>query len=358
MKSKLYLLLLPFIYFSISANIISTEHSLYQAYQKYFPIGCAISPESDLLNNEKKYFIAKHYNSVTAENQMKLRFIHPKEFLYNWDPADKIVAFAISKNMKVRGHTLVWHQNLPEWLIKDGDNIASKELLFRRLDEHIKTVVGHFKTSVYCWDVVNEAISDKPNEIFRANDTLFAIAGEDYVDMSFRMAHKYNPAAKLFYNDYRFSSPEKRKKIFNLLKKLKDRGVPIDGVGFQCHLVPNEVTESYMQETIDMFSQLGLEIQITELDVSVYNYRNKLHPDSKIEDDEYSESRKSIQEEMYKMLFRVFRKNKDKITGVTFWGSADSRKSFRTNRIGKMDYPFLFDEFLNPKKAFFTVTSF
>lgn len=339
-------------------DIDNGVNSFYKSYRLYFPIGTAISPEADLSSIEKMNFIVQNYNSVTPENQMKIRSIHPKEKVYNWKGADQIVAFARKNKMKIRGHTLIWQQNVPEWLVMNGDKFADKELLLNRMKEHIEAVVQRYKNDVYCWDVVNEAISDKSGEIFRAKDSLYQIAGEEYIDKAFIYARKSNPNAKLFYNDYRFSNPEKRNKIFELLKRLKEKGIPIDGVGMQSHYTPNEVTEQYLQETIDMFSSLGLEIQVTELDVSVYNYRDKGSQDLRKEDDILTPEREKKQADFYEMLFKVYRRNKGKITGVTFWGSADARKNYRTNKIGKMDYPFMFDEFLQPKKIFYSITNF
>lgn len=332
--------------------------SLYKAYSGFFPIGAAINPEVDFESPERKEFIIKQYNSVTPENQMKMRFIHPGENHWNWEPADKIVGFARTNHMRIRGHTLVWQQKMPKWFIMNGNSICTKEILYKRMKTHIDAVMGRYKKDVYCWDVVNEAISDSPAEVFRNKDTLYQIAGEEYVEMAFRFAREADSFAKLYYNDYRFSDPVKRKKIFELLKKLVDKGVPIDGVGMQSHYVPGEVTREYLQETIDMFAAIGLEIQITELDVSVYDYRNKNGPDVNKEDDVYTEQRMKVQSDMYKMLFEVYRKNKDKVTGVTFWGTSDMRNNYRTRRIGKMDYPFLFDEALKSKKVCRTIIEF
>jgi endo-1,4-beta-xylanase len=126
----------------------------------------------------------------------------------------------------------------------------------------------------------------------------------------------------------------------------------------QSHYTPNEVTREYLQETIDMFAGLGLEVQVTELDISVYNYRDKKGMEANKADDAYTDTRKKSQEEFYTMLFEVYRKNKSKITGVTFWGSSDMRKNYRTNRIGKMDYPFVFDEFMKPKPVYYKLVNF
>jgi endo-1,4-beta-xylanase len=332
--------------------------SLCRTYKDYFSIGTAINPDVDLASADRMAFIAFQYNSVTPENQMKPRQIHPSEKIYNWAPADRIVDFAAQHRMKVRGHTLVWQQNVPTWMVMQDGKIADKEYLFNKMKAHIQTVMSRYKKDVYCWDVVNEAISDKQDEIFRAKDTLYAIGGEEYVEMAFRFARQADAKAKLYYNDYRFSDPVKRKKIYELLKRLKEKGTPIDGVGFQSHYVPDEISESYLQETIDMFASLGLSIQITELDVSVYNYREKSNGDRNTEDDAYTDERRKKQSDMYSMLFRVYRRNKDKVSGVTFWGSSDMRTNYRTRRIGKMDYPFLFDENMKAKPTLRDVVQF
>jgi endo-1,4-beta-xylanase len=335
--------------------------SLCKAYEPYFPIGAAINPNMDLKTEERRSFAAYHYNSVTAENQFKPRFLQPKEGVWKWDPADSVANFARKNKMKIRGHALVWYQSTPEWMVKDGDKPASKELLLKRMKTHIETVVKRYKKDVYCWDVVNESISedsDKPDEIYRPTDPLFQILGEEYVAQAFIMARAADPQAKLYYNDFRFSDPVKRKKIYDLLKRMLDRGVPIDGVGFQTHLIPDEETEEYLQESIDMFSGLGLKVQITELDVSVYKFRDPKHPDANKADDAYTDLRQQKQADMFDMVMRVCRRNAGKVTGVTFWGTSDARRNYRTVRIGKMDYPFLFDEFMKPKPVFDRIVNF
>ena len=371
MKKNILILLYSFVLVAIYScspkTIVSDKTtitpqvpSFYKAYEKYFPIGAAINPSMDLTSEARRTFAAYHYNSVTAENQFKPRFLQPKEGQWKWAPADSVADFARANKMKIRGHALVWYQSTPQWMVLDGDKPASKELLLKRMKTHIETVMNRYKNDVYCWDVVNESISENSlsDSIFRPSDPLFQILGEEYVAQAFIMARAADPKAQLFYNDFRFSDPVKRKKIYDLLKRLLDRGVPIDGVGFQTHLIPDEETETYLQESIDMFSKLGLKIQITELDISVYKFRDPKHPDANKADDAYTDARKQKQSDMFEMVMRVCRRNAGKVTGVTFWGTSDARRNYRTIRIGKMDYPFLFDEFMKPKPAFFRVVNF
>jgi len=358
MKSTLLITTMMFMHLYPAGLRIQEPEPLYKKYSSYFPIGAAINPAVDLATQERKDFIRSQYNSVTPENQMKMKQIHPREHVWNWEPADKIVRFARENHMKVRGHALVWYQNMPEWMLNHNGKPVTRDILFQKIREHIRGMIGRYGAHVYCWDVVNEAISDSPKEVYRPKDSLYAIAGEDYVEMAFRFAREADPGAKLFYNDYRFSDPIKRKKIYDLLKRLLEKGTPIDGVGMQSHYTPGEVTREYLQETIDMFSGLGLKIQVTELDVSVYNYRDKKSMDADKTDEKYTPERAARQEAMYRMLFEVYRANKEKISGVTFWGTSDMRNNFRQNRIGKMDYPFVFDENMEPKKVYYTITQF
>lgn len=332
--------------------------SLCKAYDSYFPIGAALSPKLDFSSEERKEWIPEHFNSLTPENQLKPKFIHPKEEIWNWEPADEIIAYAVSNDMKVRGHTLMWYQSTPEWMVKDGESLASKDLLLERMQHHIETVMTKYKNYIYCWDVVNEAISNNDSEVFRPDDPLYQILGEDYIAEAFKIAHEVDPNCQLYYNDYRFSDPVKRQKIYELMKRMKEKGVPIDGIGFQFHLVPDEITEEYFQETIDLFSGLGLKIQITELEISVYNYRTPKHPDKDINDDAYTPQRIQKQAEMYDMVMRVCRENKKVVEAVTLWATGDSRDNFRTKLLKKMDYPFLFDEYMKPKPFINSIINF
>ena len=328
-------------------------------YKSYFPIGVAVSPYS--LKSDEAALIKINFNSLTPENVMKMEVIHPKENVYNWRFADSIVAFAKRNNMKVRGHTLIWHNQTPDWIFKDvktGKQVT-KEVLLQRIKEHITQVVSHFKGSVYAWDVVNEAISDNPKEFYR-NSKYLEICGEEFIFKAFQWAHEADPAAVLFYNDYNEISTTKRAKIITLLSKLKAAGIPINAVGLQSHWAIDQPSKEQLKATLDDFSKLGLKIQITELDMSVYpkehQARERRAEDS---DTSFSAEREEKQIEQYKMCFKLFRKYKDFITGVTFWNVSD-RNSWLDNFPVKnrKDYPLLFDKNLAPKKVYWEVVKF
>jgi endo-1,4-beta-xylanase len=337
---------------------IDSSKGLKDYYKDYFSIGVAVSPRS--LKTEEAGLVLTQFSSITAENAMKMGPIHPKENAYNWAGADSIVAFAKRNNLKMRGHTLCWHSQSPPWFFKDAaGQPVTKEVLLQRLKDHITTVVKRYKGAIYAWDVVNEVISDQPGEYFRDSE-FYKICGEDFVAKAFEWAHEADPEALLFYNDYNETDPVKREKIFKLVKGLKDTGVPIHGIGLQGHWAINEPSEKQLDSTISRFAELGLTIQITELDISVYpkehNARERKAGDY---DTIFIAAKENKQTEMYERCFRLFRKYKDAISGVTFWNISD-RHSWLDNFPvrGRKDYPLLFDKHLKPKKAYGAVIKF
>jgi endo-1,4-beta-xylanase len=321
-------------------------------YKDYFDIGVAVSPRA--LKTDEATLILAQFNSLTAENAMKMGPIHPEELKYDWKGGDSIAAFAKRHNLKLRGHVLTWHTQAPKWFFTDSaGRLIGKELLFQRMKEHINTVVSRYKGTIYAWDVVNEVISDDPNEFYRNSD-FYKIAGEEYIAKAFQYAHEADPEALLFYNDYNEINPSKREKIFQLIKKLRDNGVPVHGLGLQGHWALNEPSYRQLDSTLKRFSELGIPLQITELDISVYPKEHSAR-DRKASDYDtvFTEVKEKKQIEVYKMCFELFRKYKDHITSVTFWNISD-RHSWLDNFpvTGRKDYPLLFDKDLKPKKAF------
>ncbi len=337
---------------------IDSSKGLKDYFKKYFTIGVAVSPRS-LKTPDEAALILRNFGSMTPENAMKMGPIHPRENEYFWKDADSIMAFAQANHLKVRGHNLCWHNQAPRWIFTNaaGDTVT-KEVLLQRLKDHITTVVNRYKGQIYAWDVVNEAISDRPGEYLR-NSAWYRICGEDFIAKAFEYAHAADPDAILFYNDYNEINPEKREKMYRLVKSLKDAGVPIGGVGLQGHWAINEPTEEELTNTIKKFADLGVKIQVTELDISVYNKEHNAR-ERKPEDNinEFTPEREAAQIEMYKRCFTVFEKYKKVLTGVTFWNVSD-RSSWLDNFPvrGRKDYPLLFDKNLQPKKAFWEVVN-
>jgi endo-1,4-beta-xylanase len=341
-----------------AANTDQVQKGLKDYYKKYFPIGVAVSPRA--LKSDEAGLILREFASMTPENAMKMGPIHPRENEYNWRDADSIAAFAQRNNLKLRGHTLCWHTQAPSWFFTNakGDTVT-KEVLLQRLKEHITTVANRYKGTIYAWDVVNEVISDKDEEFYRPS-MFYKICGEDFIAKAFEYAHEADPNALLFYNDYNEISAVKRGKIITMVKKLKAAGVPIHGVGLQGHWAVNEPSEAQLDSTLKEFSQLGLALQITELDISVYpkehNARERRPEDAFTE---FSAEKEQLQMEKYKMCFKLFRKYKKHITGVTFWNISDKGSWLDNFPVrGRKDYPLLFDKELKPKKAYWEVVKF
>ena len=336
----------------------STSKGLKYYYRNLFPIGVAVSPWA--LKGDEANLIRSEFNSVTAENAMKMGPIHPTENEFAWAHADSIVAFAERNKMKIRGHTLCWHNQVPRWIFTDakGDTV-SKEVLLSRLKNHIQSVVSRYKGKIYAWDVVNEVISDKPGEFYRPSPW-FKICGEDFIAKAFEFAHQADPSAKLFYNDYNEIDPVKRGKIIKMINTLKSAGVPIHGIGLQGHWAINEPSYSQLEQTLEQFSHTGLALQITELDISVYPKEHSARAKKPGDNDtSFSPAKEQAQVDIYKMCFKLFRKYRSTITGVTFWNVSD-RASWLDNFPvqNRKDYPLLFDKNLKHKRAYDAVIDF
>jgi endo-1,4-beta-xylanase len=356
MKKTFYFLsiLILFIHCSVvkTTSKGNTALGLKDYYKNYFDIGVAVS--ALVLKDKNASLILKEFSSLTAENSMKMGPIHPTENVYNWKDADSIITFANKHLLKIRGHNLCWHQQTPKWFFIDSlGKQVTKEVLLLRLKKHIFEVVGRYKGKVYAWDVVNEAISDAPNEYLR-NSIWYQIAGDEYISKAFEYAHEADPAALLFYNDYNEISAIKRAKMIRLVKDLKLQGVPINGVGLQAHWAINEPSYAQLDSTLSDFSQLGLILQITELDLSVYPKEHVARERQNIDTaTTFSHEKEMKQAEVYKNCFELFRKYKQYISSVTFWNITDEHSwldNFPVNN--RKDYPLLFDTNNKRKHAY------
>jgi endo-1,4-beta-xylanase len=325
-------------------------------YGDYFLMGVAVTPRS--LRGADSALILQHFNSLTAENAMKMGPIHPRADQYNWRDADAIVAFATQHGLRMRGHTLCWHTQVPDWIFKEqnGDTVT-KAVLLQRLKDHITEVVTRYKDKIYAWDVVNEVIDDN-DTIFYRNTAWYRICGDEFIRRAFESAHAADPKALLFYNDYNTENPKKREKILQLVKKLQAEGVPIHGVGLQGHWSISHPPKEEMEKSVRLFAATGLQVQITELDVSVYSGRQggQIIRGQTESAAMFTPEMETLQREKYKAAFEVFRKYRKEITGVTFWNVTD-RYSWLDNR-GRKNFPLLFDQQHQPKKAYYDVINF
>lgn len=318
---------------------------LKDVYKDYFMIGAAVGADS--LDSHKE-LILKHFNSITCENAMKFGIIHPKRDEYSFEDADKIYGFARSNGIAVRGHNFVWHREIPGWLFENTD----RERLLSDLDGHVKVLAERYP-DIYCWDVINEGIDDGEEVLLRKTPWLETV-GEDYFERSFETAGKYLKGKTLFYNDYNEFNPIKRDKYINLVKRLGDLGIPVSGVGLQCHLGLNHAVDfDEIKIGIEKYAELGMKIHITELDVSLYPYEDK-EPHTKPTFDEYKK-----QAEIYRKAFGIFREYKNEIEAVTLWGVSDDVSWLNDFPVkGRKNGGLLFDEEQRAKECFYAVCDF
>src|SRR5579885_1607906 len=222
-------------------------------------IGVAI--EANLLGNNAYTTIAQtQFDGVTPGNEMKWETTEPSQGVFNFGPADTIVSFAQSHTMKIRGHTLVWHNQLPGWV----SGINNSGALLSALNNHITTEVTHFAGKIWYWDVVNEAFNEDGT---RRSDVFQNVIGNSYIEDAFRTARSADPNAKLCYNDFNIEdmNSAKSQAVFAMVSDFKTRGVPIDCVGFQSHFIVGQVPADF-QATLQKFANLGVDVQVTELD--------------------------------------------------------------------------------------------
>jgi endo-1,4-beta-xylanase len=354
-------ILLAAAFLTVPGLPVEPSKGLKDYYHDYFPIGVAVSIRS--ITSPDTALIIREFNSLTPENTMKMGPIHPEEGRYYWKDADAIVDFATAHGMRIRGHNLCWHEQTPGWLFKDaaGDTVT-KEVLLKRLKDHITTVVSRYKGRIYAWDVVNEAVADGDTDdttkILR-NSPWFRICGDEFIAKAFEYAHAADPNAQLFYNDYNTERPEKRERVYRLLRQLVTAGVPITGVGIQAHWSIFEPSAADLKASIDRFASLGLKVQITELDISIYPWEKNRRPRRPGESDAYTPEIQQRQAEQYSSVFSAFRKYKGTINGVTFWNVTDKHTWLDQYPVpGRKNYPLLFDTAGQPKKAYWEVVKF
>ena len=350
-------------------------------FKKDFLIGVAVARRSI---NEDSALIIKEFNSVTAENDMKVGVLHPAENTWNWKNADDIVAFAERHKLGIRGHNLLWHTQDAKWMYTGTDGKpASKELVLQRLKDHIFTVMNRYKGKMYAWDVVNEAVDDSQDStiIYRTNSPWWNLfKSPEFIEAAFRYAHEADPKAKLYYNDYNSERPAKREKIFKLLKNLKDKGVPIDGVGFQAHWKLNDPTPEQLRTALDQVISLGLDVQFTELDITVRLPQPRpagapaggppvaATPPA---DPGFTPELEAKQIAQYKMTFDIMKQYRKHISSVTFWnvtdksswldgrggGLAGGASATQGPRVVLKAFPLLFDVNGQRKKVYWAVVN-
>ncbi len=338
--------------------------ALKEVYKDQFSVGVAATVSE--IAEYRQGLITEQFNSITPGNELKPdavldRMTSISDKKYDDNPAVKfdrvkpILDFAKDNGLKLRGHTLVWHSQTPKWFFTEGYSEASdapfvsKELMLKRMENYIKQVIEYTDTNypgvIYAWDVVNEAINPGDGEEggYRSRDSYwYQVIGPEFIEKAFEYTRKYaKPEVKLFYNDYNTEDSARMLAILELAKGLKAKGL-IDGIGLQTHIQVDSPSLIDFEASIRKYGELGLEIQITELDMGM---------------NENTEEAYLKQAKRYKRLFTIF-KNLDEtgaanITNVTFWGLSDDISWL--SKPGQPSYPLLFDQYLLQKPAFWGV---
>jgi len=319
---------------SLSGSTQPVNTLRYLGQKRGISIGTAVAIKPFRENSTYRNILAREFNMLTPENEMKFEVVHPERDRYDFTPADALVTFAKDNEMKVRGHTLVWHLQLAEWLTKAK---WTREELMTILRQHIETVVGHYRGQLLAWDVVNEAIADDAE--LRESIWLKGI-GSDYIEMAFRWAHAVDPQARLFYNDYGGEGLGKKSDaIYALVRDLRQRDVPIQGVGFQMHVsIDRPPQPEDVAANIQRLGELGLEVHITEMDVSIHGSKGT------------RQEKLAAQANLYRDMLQACLNASNCKVFVT-WGLTDHH-SWIPKYYGHPDSPLIFDESFRPKPAY------
>ena len=331
----IFLLIISPIVLAISFNINNeAEKGLrFLANENNILFGTSVAYNPLLMDRKYKDTVVNEFNTITIENSMKFSYIHPEIETYDFKKSDEIVQFALNNNLKIRGHTLVWHKQLPNWITKEK---YSEDELKRILRGHIQTIVSHYKGKFYALDVVNEAFNEDGS--LRENIWLKGI-GPEYLELAFKWAHDADPDVPLFYNDYGNEvENDKSNAIYNMFKKLREKGVPITGIGFQMHTsIEHTLDYKAIEKNINRFNKLGLEVQITELDVKI--------PEAQKSKEESYFKQAEIYSKMLKMCLGI-----NGCTAFTIWGVTDKYTWLEKDNTNYK--PLLFDENYRKKPSY------
>ncbi|KAF5344421.1 hypothetical protein D9758_015476 [Tetrapyrgos nigripes] len=280
---------------------------------------------------DKKYtqLARTQFSIFTPEDEMKWGEIEPVQNVFDFTRADEIVNFAESVGAKIRGHNFLWETHLPPWV---NESLSATEI-DRPLKHHITTIMQHYKGRVYAWDVVNEPISDDPNATFR-DDIWTHKLGQESVAKALTYAREADPVPKLYINDYNIEGINaKSNSLYEVVKSLKQDGIPLDAIGFQSHITLGQVPSS-MQENLQRFVDLDLDVAITELDINLLGPAN--------------ETALAQQAEDYHSVVSTCMEI-ERCVSVTVWGISDDHSWIPNGEV------LPWDGNKNPKPAFFAI---
>ena len=345
--------------------------SLRAAYADAFRIGTAVNHA--IVSGEDaatQALVPVHFNALTAENVMKVEELQPSPGVWNFAPADAFVDYGERHGMHLIGHTLVWHNQTPDWFFRDDAGAPlDRDAMVLRLRDYIATVAGRYAGRLHAWDVVNEIIGEDGGY----RDTVWTRAlgdGDTVVREAFAAAARHAPDAELYYNDFTAWRPAKRDGIVRMVRMLQAAGVRIDGIGIQGHWGLNYPSLADIEAAIDAYAALGLKVMITELDVDVLPLTREgqvigsglQHPQFQLPEfarwlDPWPDGLPAEVEQQladrYAALFRLFHRKRDVISRVSVWGVHDGMSWKNDYPVpNRTNYPLLFDRERQPKPAF------
>ena len=336
------------------AVIQSNIPSIYKTLAQFFPVGAA-TDMSDI-SGPHAQLLAMHFNSMTPGNDLKWSSVESSKGSFDYTNGDALVGEAVCAGMRVRGQNLVWSTaaQTPSYATGDGTNSAANQaVVTANIQEHIQNEVQHFGTKVYAWDVVNEPLDPSQPDCLE-HGPFYQVLGKSYIDVALEAARQYAPAGtKLFINEYSTSDPARLACLVKVVSDLRARGIPLDGVGHEMHNAINYPAVSAMSNAIETMADNfpGLDQQVTEFDMSVYNagdktsnYGNNIPPAVLAE-----------QGWLYKNTFDLFRRWSGKISAVTLWGMADDDTWLDSFPVVRTDYPLPFDMQLQAKPAYWGI---
>ena len=328
--------------------------SIYKTLADDFPVGAAVDITD--LSGPHEQLLTKHFNSMTPGNDLKWSSVEPTLGTYDYTNGDSLVGLAVCHGMKVRGQNLVWAtgEQTPAYAFGDGTNSAANQaLVTSNIQEHIQSEVQHFGNKVYAWDVVNEPLDPTQSDCLE-HGPFYQVLGKSYIDVALKAARKYAPAGtKLFINEYSTADPNRLACLVKVVRDLRDRGIPLDGIGHEEHNAINYPSVAAVVNSIDTIHDdfPRLDQQVTEFDLSVYNagdttsnYGNNV-PASVLAEQGW----------LYKQTFDAFRRLRGKISAVTIWGMADDDTWLDSFPVARTDYPLPFDMQLQAKPAYWGI---
>ncbi|MEA9580515.1 endo-1,4-beta-xylanase [Xanthomonas nasturtii] len=353
-----------------AARCDTAATSLKHAYADGFLLGTAVN--ADIVSGKDAAaaaLVACHFNAVTPENVMKAEVVAPRPGVFDFRAADAFADYAQRNHLFVVGHTLIWHNQTPDWFFVDAQGKPnSSAAQIERMRAHIAGVAGRYVGKVQAWDVVNEIIDEDGS--YRSTNWVQRVGdGDTVVRNAFTFAQRYAPDAELYYNDFNAWRPAKRDGIVRMVKMLQQSGIRIDGVGMQGHWGLDYPSLRDIEDAIDAYAALGIKVMITELDVDVLPltkegqvigtgmaHKQFQLPEFKRFLDPYRDGLPpAVQAQLrdrYAELFALFWRKRDKLARVSVWGVSDGMSWKNDYPVpGRTNYPLLFDRNHQPKPA-------